>query len=156
MGFFSNVKNKLGIGGVKVELQVPGQVSKADTSMDGVVVLTTKSEQEVVTIKVKFLEEYTTGRGDDEKEKEFELGVVTIPGGFTIQPGDVKEIPFTLPFQFVKSNADELKEKGGGLGTLGKVAAFANNEKSEYFVDAEADVKSAALDPSDNKEIKVV
>ena len=156
MGFFNNIKNKLGIGGVKVELQVPGQVSKDDTSMDGVVVLTTKSEQEVLTLKVKFFEEYATGRGDDEETKEFELGVVSIPVNFTIKPGETKEIPFTLPYQFIKSNADELAEKGGGLGALGKMAKFANKEKSEYYVDAEADIKSAALDPSDNKEIKVV
>lgn len=28
MGFFDTIKNKLGIGGAKVELQVPGQVKK--------------------------------------------------------------------------------------------------------------------------------
>lgn len=156
MGFFQGIKNKLGIGGVKVQLQVPGQVSKTDSSVDGVVILTTKSEQEIVTVMVKFIEEYTTGRGDDEKTKEFELGVVSLPGNFTIKPGETKEIPFNLPFQFAKSNADSLKEKGGALGALGSVAKFANKEKSEYFIDAEADVKSAALDPSDNKEIKVV
>ena len=156
MGFFNNMKNKLGIGGVKVELQVPGQVSKDATSVDGKVILTTKSDQEVLTIKVKFFEEYTTGRGDDEEEKEFELGAVTIPANFIIAPGEVKEVPFSVPFELLKSNADDLKEKGGALGALGSVAKFANKEKSEYYIDAEADVKSAALDPSDNKEIKLV
>ena len=156
MGFFGNIKNKLGIGGVKVQLQVPGQVSKEATSVDGTVILTTKSEQEIVDIKVKFIEEFTTGRGDDEKTKEFELGVISIPGNFTIKPGETKEISFNLPFELAKSNADSLKEKGGALGALGSVAKFANKEKSEYSIDAEADVKSAALDPSDNKDIKLV
>ncbi|MFZ1693248.1 MAG: hypothetical protein WAT74_08640 [Flavobacteriales bacterium] len=36
------------------------------------------------------------------------------------------------------------------------LGAFANAEKSEYFVEAEADVKAAALDPSDKKAIKLV
>ena len=156
MGFLGKIKNKLGIGGVKVSLQVPGQVSKEDTSVDGKVTLTTKSEQEVLTLTVKFIEEFTKGRGDDESTKEFELGVVNIPVNITIKPGETKEIPFTLPFKFLNSNADDLKEKGGALGALGSAAKFANKEKSEYHIDAEADVKSAVLDPSDEKDIKVV
>ena len=156
MGIFKKFKDKLGIGGVKVELKVPGQVSKESDTVEGTVVLTTKSEQEIIDVTVQFLEEFTTGRGDDEEEKEFELGEVKIPCGFSIAPGETKEISFTLPFKLVKSNADDLKEKGGALGTLGKLGKFANNEKSSYFIDAEADVKSAALDPSDKKEIKLV
>jgi hypothetical protein len=61
-----------------------------------------------------------------------------------------------LPFSLLKSENDQLKEKGGVLGTLGKVGAFASNEKSKYFVNAEVDVKSAALDPSDKKEIRLM
>ncbi|MDC8004621.1 sporulation protein [Aureisphaera galaxeae] len=156
MGFLKKFKDKLGIGGVKVELKVPGQIAKDSGIIEGTVVLTTKSEQEVVDITVQLLEEYTTGRGDDKQEKEFELGEVKVPGGFSIAPGDTKEVPFSLPFTLVKSNADDLKEMGGALGTLGKLGKFANNEKSSYFVDAEADVKSAALDPSDKKEVKLV
>lgn len=156
MGFFQTIKNKLGIGGVKVALTVPGQASKAAGSVDGKITLTTKSEQEVVSVKVKLIEEYTTGRGDDKKTKEFTLGEATVSGGFTIKPGESKELSFTLPFAIIKSNNDELKEKGGALGALGKVSAFASNEKSEYFVKVEADVKAAALDPTDRKAIKLV
>ncbi|MEL6810286.1 MAG: sporulation protein [Bacteroidota bacterium] len=156
MGIFKKFKDKLGIGGVKVELKVPGQISKDNGIVEGTVVLTTKSEQEVIDITVQLLEEFTTGRGDDKEEKEFELGEVKIPAGFSIAPGETKEVPFSLPFTLVKSNADDLKEMGGALGTLGKLGKFANNEKSSYFVDAEADVKSAALDPSDKKEVKLV
>jgi sporulation-control protein spo0M len=156
MGFFQTIKNKLGIGGVKVSLQIPSQASKADGFVEGKVILTTKSEQEVLKIEVKMLEEWTTGRGDDKKTKEFTLGEVTFPQGFIIKPGEMKEIPFRLEFELLKSNNDELKEKGGVRGALGTVGAFASNESSEYFVDADVDVKSAALDPSDKKPIKLV
>jgi hypothetical protein len=156
MGFFQNVKNKLGIGGVSVSLQVPGQASKSDNNLSGTITLTTKSEQEVKMITVKMIEEYTTGSGNDKKHKEFELGVVNIPGEFTIAPGDLKEISFQLSYSVIKSNSDELKEKGGVMGALGSLSAFASNEKSAYFITAVADVKSAALDPSDKKEIRLV
>lgn len=156
MVFFDNVKNKLGIGGVKVNLQVPGQVSKDEGKIEGKVVLTTKSEQEIVEIEIKLQEEFTTGRGDNKKTKWFELGAVLFSETYTIKPGEVKEVPFTLPFRLVQSNADSLKNKGGALGTLGKLGKFANNETSSYSVEANVDVKAAALDPSDKKDIKLI
>jgi sporulation-control protein spo0M len=156
MGFFQNVKNKLGIGGVHVELQVPGQVARDSSTLEGKVILTTKSEQEVLTYKVKIFEEYTTGRGDQKKTKTFELGVITNPLNFLIKPGDTKEFTFLLPFSIVKSNNDQLKEKGGALGALGKLASYADNEKSVFFVEAHVDIKAAALDPSDKKEIRII
>lgn len=156
MGFFQNIKNKLGIGGVSVNLQIPSQVSKASSTIDGKVVLTTKSDQEIVSITVKLIEELTTGRGDDKKTKEYELGRVEIPAGYSIQTGSTKEVPFALPFVVAKSSNQELAEKGGALGALGKMASFAENAKSVYIVKAEADVKSAALDPDDKKEIRLI
>lgn len=156
MGFITKIKNMLGIGGVSVKLQAPNQVSKSDALIKGVVTLSTKSEQEVLTLKIKFIEEYSTGRGDDEKTKEIKLGSLSIPCNLTIKPGEIKEIPFSLPFEVSNSNADDLIAKGGGMGALGKMAKFANKEKSEYFLEAEADVKSASLDPSDKKEIKLI
>lgn len=156
MGFFQNVKNKLGIGGVSVSLQVPGQVSKNDNIISGTITLTTKSEQEVKMITIKMIEEFTTGSGKEKKSKEFDLGMVKIPGDFTIAPGDLKEISFQLSFEVVKSNSDQLKDKGGVLGALGSLSAFASNEKSTYYITAEADVKAAALDPSDKKEIRLI
>ena len=156
MGFFQTIKNKLGIGGVSVKLEVPGQTSKTAGQVEGKIILSSKSDQEVTSLKVRFIEEYTTGRGDEKKTKEFELGLVKISQGFTIKSGETKEVPFSLPFSFIKSSNDELKEKGGALGALGKMSAFASNEKSQYFVVADADVKSAALDPSDKKEIRMV
>ncbi len=156
MGFFQTIKNKLGIGGVKVSLQSPTQAAKGDGKIEGKITLTTKSEQEVVSLTVKMLEEYSTGAGSEKKTTTLELGVVNLPGGFTIKPGETKEISFTLPFAMIKSKNDEMKEKGGLMGTLGSVNSFISSEKSTFYVDAEADVKSAALDPSDKKQIKLV
>lgn len=156
MGIFQTIKSKLGIGGVKVTLHAPGQVAKDAGTLSGKIVLTTKSEQVVNNITVKVIEEYTTGRGDDKKIKEFTLGEATLGGNFTIKPGETKEIEYTVGFELVKSSNDELKDQGGALGALGSLAKMANKEQSVYFVDAEVDVKSAAFDPSDKKEIKLV
>jgi len=156
MGFFQSIKNKLGIGGVKVELQIPAEASKSEGTIAGKIILTTKSDQEVKGIEVKVIEEYTTGRGDDKETKELTLGQVKLTEVFTIKTGETKEIPFNVSFSIIKSNNDALKEKGGALGALGKVGAFADNEKSVYFVEADIDVTSAALDPTEKKQIKLV
>ena len=156
MGFFQKLKNKVGIGGVKVELSIPEQTTKADATLTGKLMLTSKSEQEIKEVEIKMIEEYTTGRGDDKETKELTLGKIKITEAMTIKEGETKEIPFSLPYSIIKSNNDELKEKGGALGSIGKLGSFAKNEKSEYFIEAEVDVLSAALDPSDKKKIKLV
>jgi hypothetical protein len=156
MSFFQSIKNKLGIGGVSISLQVPSQLSKEATHVDGTITLTTKSEQEVKMLTVRMIEIYTTGSGDEKKTKEFELGKVQILGEFVMIPGDLKEISFQLSYAALHSNNDQLKAQGGMLGALGKVAAFASNEKSSYYIIAEADVKAAALDPTDRKEIRLI
>ncbi|HLA55486.1 MAG TPA: sporulation protein [Flavobacterium sp.] len=157
MGFFQTIKNKLGIGGVKVSLQSPGQVGKSEGMINGKVTLTSKSDQELVKMKVILLEEYTTGRGDDKKKKDITLGTFNLDlKGATIKAGETVEHSFALPFQVANSSNQDLAEKGGALGALGKMGSFANNEKSEYFVVAEVDVKSAALDSSDKQPIRLM
>lgn len=156
MGFLQTIKNKLGIGGVKIAIQAPGQASKTEGKVEGKLILTSKSDQEVVSIEIKMVEDYTTGRGDDKKTKTLTLGETHVRQGFSIRAGETKEIAFSLPFSVLKSDSDVLKEKGGALGALGKMSSFANNEKSEYFIEASVDVKSAALDPSERKEIRLV
>ncbi|MFN8281993.1 MAG: sporulation protein [Chitinophagales bacterium] len=159
MGFFQTIKNKLGIGGVSVELQVPGQVQKTADRLEGKAIITTKSDQDLVEMKVELIEEWTTGRGDDKKTKEIFIDSYSITFNEVIKTGERKEVPFSISLENLnklKSSNQELADKGGALGALGKLGSFANNEKSEYFVKAEVDVKSAALDPSDKKPVKFV
>lgn len=153
MAFFSKVKQFFGAGTVKVELSVPPQVPKTAGQLAGRVALNAVSDQHVLDLTVKLTETWSTGRGEEKSTREFELGKLTLAQAFDMKQGESRAFDFTLPFELIKSNADELKEKGGALGMLGKAGAFANNEKSSYKVAAEADVKGAALDPSDSKSI---
>jgi hypothetical protein len=155
-GFFAWVKQKLGIGGVKIELRVPGQVAKASGALAGDIVLTTKSAQHVESLRIELVEIYTTGRGDEKKEQEFTLGETTIEAAFDIAPGERREVAFELPFKVAKSGNDRLKEMGGALGTLGKLASFADNERSAYLVKASGSVRGTALGPTARAEIRLV
>ena len=156
MGIMSGIKQALGVGGVKVSLTLPEQVEKSKGQIEGNLALSAKSDQEILKLTVTITESYTTGRGDEETTKEYDLGEVNLPAPFQMKAGEAKEVPFVLPFKLLKSDADVLKEKGGALGMLGKASAFANAEKSTYKVKAEADVKGTMIDPSDEKDIKLV
>lgn len=156
MGFFQTIKNKLGIGGVSFTIEIPGQVSASDEKIDGKLLLTTKSDQKVLNIQLKVCEEYTSGRGDKKTVKTYDLGKQEIVGNFEIKTGENKTIEFSIPFKVAKSSHQELAEKGGALGALGKLASMASDEKFTYFVKAEVDVESAALDPTEKKEFRLV
>lgn len=156
MGFFDSIKNKLGIGGVSIDFTVPSQVDRTTQKVKGQITLTTKSEQEIVKMEAILEEEFKTGIGDNKTEKKFELGKWTDFSQFTIKPGDVKTFDFEIDFEEIKSASDQMAEKSGALGALGKGVKFLNNEKSRYFVVINVDVKSAVLDPSERKEVKLV
>jgi hypothetical protein len=153
MSFFAKVKQFFGAGTVKIELSVPPSVPKAGLQVPGKITLNALSDQHIIDVTVRLEEEWDTGRGSEKETKSFELGKLTIAEAFDMKQGEKRVLDFVLPFELIKSNADELKEKGGALGMLGKAAAFANAEKSRYKVKAEADVKGAAFDPSDDKEL---
>jgi hypothetical protein len=156
MSFFGKVKQFFGAGTVKVELTVPAQVQKAAGQLSGKAVLNAVSDQHVIDVVVTLTETWSTGRGEDKEAKQFELGKVKLAEALDMKAGESRPFDFVLPFELIKSNADQLKEKGGALGMLGKAAAFANAEKSKYEVKVVADVKGAAFDPSDSKAIELV
>jgi hypothetical protein len=155
MSFFGKIKQFFGAGTVKVQLVVPPSVEKNGLKVPGTVKLKALSDQHVLEVTVKLEEEWSTGRGEEKQNKTFELGKATLAQALDMKQGEEKSFEFVLPYQLIKSNADELKDKGGAIGMLGKAAAFANAEKSRYKVKAMADVKGAAFDPTDDKDIQL-
>jgi hypothetical protein len=156
MGLLQKIKSKLGIGGVKIQLDVPAQYSTEACMATGKFTLTTKSDQDVKTMEVKLIEKRTTGRGDDAKTKEYTLGSQKFNNEFAIKTGENKTFDFEFPFEVKQSMNDKLKEKGGAMGAIGSLGKFAKGEKSEYVIDVSVDVKAAALDPTEEQEVKLV
>lgn len=155
MSIFAKIKEFFGAGTVKVTLDVPASVETSSGQLDGKLTLLAASDQHLLTVTVMLEEEWESGRGDSKTTKTFELGKLLLAQGFDMKSGDSKEFAFSLPFELVQSNADRLKARGGALGALGSISAMASGEKSTYRVKAEADVKGAALDPSDRKVIQL-
>ena len=156
MSFFSKIKQKLGIGTISVKINVPGQLNAADGKLKGSLLLTAKSNQKVKKIEVKLEEEQTTGRGDNKKTNYYTIGSWNSNEFFEMKEGETKTVEFEFPVQVYKSSTDQLAEKGGVLGGLGKMAKFADDARSEFSVKAVVDVEGASLDPNDSCNINII
>ncbi|CAN5161518.1 hypothetical protein BH09BAC5_BH09BAC5_09130 [soil metagenome] len=153
MGFFAKIKQKMGIGTVSVKIEMPETFTTESGLLSGKVIVTGKSEQIIEHVEVEFEEHYPTGSGDNKSTTKIGLGKTKI-AGFSIKEGEVKEIPFELPFSYGKSKNEQMSGQGGLMGGLGKAGSFLNSEKSTFEFTATADVKGAALDPNATKTLK--
>jgi hypothetical protein len=153
--FFSKIKQFLGIGGIKVELDLDPQITFKTTKLTGTITLTAKSDQLVKSITYKLEEEWTRKVGDETKTKHFTLGEKEITDEFTMKEGETKKISFELPIAFVKNNEDQLKEMGGAMGALGKLSALTDGQKSVFTFIAKPDVDGTFLDPSATQKMEL-
>ncbi len=153
MGLFGKIKQMLGMGTVSVKISSSPTFNTSDTEIKGSVVITGKSDQLIESVEIDFDEEFTSGSGDNETTKEYNLGSVKM-AGFTIKTGEVKKVDFTVPFSYSKSASESLAEKGGVMGGIGKVGGFLKNEKSKFTITATVDVKGSTFDPNDSFEVK--
>lgn len=155
MGFFGKIKQFFGAGTVKVEIVCADTFVIDERLIKGSLTITGKSDQTILDVEIKFEESFTIGKGEDKKTKNFTWGEMKMPG-FEIKAGEIKNIPFELPFDYSKSKNEAMTDKGGVMGGLGKVSTFLDGEKSTYKLIATADVKGAAFDPNDIKTLRKV
>ena len=155
LGLFGKLKRYLGIEGIKLELFIPEECAKTDEKLDGKLVLTTMHNQVVTYIKVALMEKYTRGRGKEKRTDEYILGEIAIETQLEVAAGSPLEIPFNLPFAMVKSGMDRMQEKSL-LSPLVKTAKWIQGARSEYYIQAELQVKGTVLNPFDKKAIKLV
>lgn len=153
MGLWDTIKGWFNIGGVKVKLRdIDPKVAKKGSEIKGRVDLVSKGDKHVLKMTHKFVLECTKGSGDDRETEETVLGKAVQEESFDIKTGETKTVDFLINYDI----PDTLADKGGVLGAVGKLGAFASREKREYFVISECDVKGTAFDPSDRFKVSVV
>lgn len=151
---FGRVKKWFGLGGVKIKL-MPLEVypRKVDT-INGELELSAKQPNLVTYIRIRLIERYERGRGENKKIDEYELGEWIHKEKIELEDEETKVIFFKLPFKFQLSNI----EKMGNRGFLGKgIANFAKSiksAKSTYRLEAEAVVEGSKSNPYDKAKIK--
>ncbi len=153
---FGKVKKWLGIEGVKVELLLPEMAFEEVGAVSGQLVFHSKNQQVVRSVRLKMVEKYSRGRGQDKLVDEYLLGEITLDQRIEVPAEDPIAVDFTLPFQLRKSNVDEFGDKNFLTGGLVSLAKKLRAVSSEYRVVAEADVEGTALSPFDDKLIRLV
>ncbi|MFA6529164.1 MAG: sporulation protein, partial [Candidatus Gracilibacteria bacterium] len=147
--FFAKIKLFLGIGTVKISFDIPASFSDKDKTVKGNVVVLGKSDHKITSITLKMVEEYSHKNNNGQvHRKQFTLGEIVLNKPFDVKQGEEKKVSFELPFEILRSKNDQLKEKGGVLGALGKIGSVLDNENSTYFIQAVVDVEAAYFDPT--------
>lgn len=149
------VKKWLGIEGVKLELLLPDKLKASTGLLEGRVRLQSLKPQRVRGIRIVLIERYSRGRGKEKLVDEYELGDIELNRSLEVLPGELHEIPFSLPFSITRSNVDEFAGKNMLFGGLAKAAKAISAVRSEYRVEAEAQVEGVALNPFDKKPLLI-
>ena len=119
----------------------------------GQIRLFSMTQQKISGIKVKMIERYSRGRKQDKLTDEYVLGLIEFNQDLTIPKEEYLDIEFTLPFQIKQSEMDEMGDKNPIIGGLVKLVKSFEGVKSEYFIQAEANVVGTGLNPFDRQVI---
>jgi len=146
MGFFGKLKQMAGVGGVKLQLLPDGNaLIRGGGSLTGNIELTSKTDQQITSIVVKVQEVITVYEGNQNREREYDLGVAEVCGQLEIKAGESKMVPFAVTYSGGRTLSDQLQAQGGALGVMGKIGAIASNEKLQYRLHAHAKVVGTAF-----------
>jgi len=144
----------LGIEGVKLELIVNEEFKPKSGAVSGLIRLQSKKAQTVTAIKIALIEKYARGRKDERLIDEYELGTLLIKERFEVPAeGEAIEVPFTLEFEQLDSAVDQFGKRNPVFGGLAWAARRLRRVRSEYRLEAEANVKGVGLNPFDRKSL---
>jgi len=152
---FKKVKDWLGIEGVKLELILPEKVKESSGKVNGVIRLFSKHQQKVTSVKVVMVERYTRGRKKEKLTDEYKMGEIAFKESITIPSEKPIEVAFSIPFSINKSEMDALEDSSLLMGGFVKIAKRFQGVKSEYYLQAEADVAGTGLNPFDKQMIEL-
>ena len=150
---FKKVKKWLGIEGVKLTLVLPEKINKSDGVVKGKIRFSSINDQTVDAVKVVMVERFSRGRKKEKMTDEYRLGEINLELEINISKDKPVEMEFSLPYEIVKSEMDELESKNLIFSGLVKVAKKLRAVNSEYYIEVEAKAKGTALHPFDKQVI---
>lgn len=153
---FDRVKQWFGIEGIKIEILVPEEVDKNIGEITGQIYLTSMHAQTLKSVKISLIEKFSRGRSKNRLTDDYELGEITINKEIVVTPDNGVYLDFTLPYELQKSEMDELEDKNFFFKGIAKAAKWTRGVESLYRIEAEGFVKGTALNPFDEKEVRLV
>lgn len=153
---FGKVKRWLGIEGVKISMLIPAEVDANAGVVEGRLKFESMHTQTVTLVRISITEKYTRGRWKNKLTDQYKIGEIELEDEIEVPANDPVYLDFELPFTIVKSEMDELADKNIVFKKVVGAAKALKNVKSEFFIEANAEVKGTALSPFDRQEIHIV
>ncbi len=153
---FGKVKKWLGFDSVKVKLKPLEVYPRKVETINGELELSCKSTALVTYIKIKLIERYSRGRGENQKIDEYILGEWIHDEDIEIEENNPKIIFFKLPFSFQHSPMEKMEHSnviGKGIAGIFKMMKAA---KSDYRLEAQCLVDGSNKNPEDKAKILFV
>jgi hypothetical protein len=150
---FGQVKKWLGFDSVKIKIKPLEVYSYKIETVNAELEFTANASALVTYVKVKLIERYTRGRGENQKIDEYLLGEWTSDEEIEIDGKNPRVIFFKLPFTFQHSNIEKLEHSnliGKGIATVFKTIKAA---KSDYRLEAECLVEGSNKNPEDRAKV---
>ena len=147
------IKQALGIEGIKVFIDVPVEIEASAEKIDGFLRFTTKNDQQVVNVRLRFIETYRRGRRKNKRIDDYLLGEWEYEQVLDVSELEDTKLPFSLEYDHVKSGVEDFQSKNFLFKGIGEIAKLAKNAKSTYTLAAEVKVKGTAFNPRAEKEV---
>lgn len=152
MGLFDKIKKGVGIGVLDLDLTCEVSLPRNGGVLNGQVLLTPKSDIHIIEFNIKLVEHETYEQDDRRRTRHHDHAVVNIGRNFDLAEGDIRQVQFQLPYS-LPSTLSMFGADDGLLGTVAKAASFLSERRSEFYVEAECDVKDVAFDPDTKRRV---
>jgi hypothetical protein len=150
---FGNVKKWLGLDSVKIKLKPLDVYPKKVDTLNAELEINSSGPALITFIKIKLIERYVRGRGDNMKIDEYLLGEWTSSESVETDGKNPETVFFKLPFKFQHSNIEKLENSsfiGKGIAGIFKTIKGA---KSDFRLEAEVLVQGSNKNPTDKAKI---
>lgn len=140
------IKNFLGIEGVRIQIQMDDEFDLASRHLEGSIRFTSQSDQHIEMIHIRLIEKYRRGRGEALLINEYVLGENLISIDLPIDKGESRLVSFGLDFDILSSEMDDI-QKNITAKPFVWIAKKLKNVKSEFRLEATAEIKGTRLQP---------
>lgn len=145
---FGKVKKWFGIEGTRIRLHVLPVYPRTVTTINGEIEVYSKRRERVLGLRLKFIEIYTRGRGEEKRIDEYLLGTWEFDEPFEVDEMNSKTILFKLDYDPVESAMDKRAAKGPIRRGLVSVMKSMKGVQSDFKIEAEAIVEGSSWNPT--------
>lgn len=144
---FKKIRDLLGIEGAKIDIVLLKDFNINDKVINGEVIVTSQTDKLVKGLSIKLIEKYKRGRKESLLVDEYTLGEIDLDLLIPVLANQTERIEFSLPFNRMLSDMDKIGKANPINAVAVKLAKKLKGVKSEYRIEAVAQIQGTKLNP---------